>query len=180
MLIKICMFYIECKDISHSLYTTAVNLYIYRGHMHTKTKNGDQGLHIACRHKRKTIVPIVEFLINQGADQRTKDSQNKCLKDYMKENILLKNVIANAKKTQTKYANVSTWSAFGGSNSSIQKSNSSVYSPHSSDSFGVLDLKGQRLYSASGYKIDQKHNKTRIKSTIIKEKSIGRKCMSKK
>ena len=38
--------------------------------MHTKTNNGDQALHIACRHKVKEIVPIVEFLINQGAINR--------------------------------------------------------------------------------------------------------------
>ena len=112
--------------------------------MHTKTNNGDQALHIAVRHKIKEIVPIIEFLINQGADQQSRDSKGKCLKDYIKENILLKNVISNAKKKRSKYANASHWG---------QKDSKGGSPSYSADSFGILDLKGERLYTSSGYKV---------------------------
>eukprot|EP01083_Nonionella_stella_P089045 248446_1 len=114
------------------------------GHMHTKTANGDQALHISCRHKVKSIVPIVEFLISQGADQDVRDSRGKCLKDYIKENILLRNVISNAKKKATKYANHNLFDS---------------QSQFNHNSLAILDLKGQRLYSSSGYKIDAKNKK---------------------
>lgn len=116
--------------------------------MHTKANNGDQAVHIAARHKIKEIVPIIEFLINQGADQQSKDSKGKCLKDYIKENICLKNVISNAKKSRNKYANTSSYAQFGKNDS-----NNGVSPRYSTDSFGILDLKGKRLYGSPGYKV---------------------------
>merc|ERR1711879_407403 len=94
----------------------------------------------------KEIVPIVEYLINQGADQRAKDSENKCLKDYIKENILLNNVISSAKHKASKYAN----------------------SPKGGDKgFAILDLKGKELLSQKGFKIDESGSKwKRIEGTI--------------
>ena len=137
--------------------------------MHTKTKNGDQALHIACRHKVKEIVPIVEFLINQGADQQARDSKGKCLKDYMKENILLKNVIANAKKKASKYANTSNWGQYGSGRKKSSTGSPGLFSSgslYSNDSFGILDLKGERLYSSAGYKIDNKNKGKKVDGNI--------------
>ena len=83
----------------------------------------------------------------------------------MRENILLKNVIANAKKKATKYANTSNWGQYGNS----KGKGTGLFSSgnlYSNDSFGILDLKGERLYSSSGYKIDHHNKDKKVDGTV--------------
>jgi len=115
-------------------------------HMHLKTVRGDQALHLAMRHRQREAVPVVQFLLTQGADQTARDGNGKCLKDGVRDNILLKHVIADAKKHIQKHGTFDKM-----------------------DSFTVLDLRGERLYSSTGFEIKKgkgKDKKTEGQMTV--------------
>merc|ERR1712151_280146 len=79
----------------------------------------------------------------------------------MGENILLKNVVSNAKKKSTKYANTGNWRQYG-----KNEKGTSMSPRNSADSFGILDLKGERLYTSSGFKVDDSNKGKRIEGSI--------------
>ena len=109
--------------------------------MYKETNDGDRGIHLACRHKVKAIVAVVEFLISQGADINKNDSKGRDVKNYyVKQNNLIKYSIKNATKN---------WD-----NGTLNNNKKLGFG----QSFEILDLKGDKFYTGKGYQL-LKNNK---------------------